>query len=147
MEHGDAGIGNSSEQGAIEHHSSRQGVCLQSCPTYEAQSWSSAPWEGQQVRMNEVATLQAHPAIYIALLSLITCHTGRLHQSHDAKVMMRSLLLQMAEEGAAWEAPGKNSITCAVILPGVVIVASTQPHTLKALTLNQPGSSSVRCEG
>ena len=62
-------------------------------------------------------------------------------------LMMPMSLLQMAEEGAAWEPSSKASITCAVVLPGMIIVATAQPHKLTALTLSQPGPPSVRCEG
>ena len=81
------------------------------------------------------------------LPSHVLCCRSCLHESHDANVVMELSLLQMAEEGAAWEPSSKASITCAVVLPGVVIVATVQPHKLTALTLNQPGSPSVRCEG
>ena len=89
----------------------------------------------------------SHSAVCNTLLSHMLRHKDRLHGSHDAIIMMELSLLQMAEEGAAWEPPSKASITCAVVLPGMVIVATAQPHKLTALALNQPGSPSVRCEG
>ena len=90
---------------------------------------------------------QAHNAICDAMLRHVWCHRGSPYQMRDADVMTKPLLQQMAEEGAAWEPPSKASITCAVVLPGMIIVATAQPHRLTALALNQPGSPSVRCEG
>ena len=150
MEHSDAGTGDSSGQGTTEHHSRKyvSGSLLQSRPSYEAQSRSSALCEGQQVRISKShRPKHSCSAVCDTLLSRLPSHEGRLHVSHHAKVVMQLALLQMAEEGAAWEPSSKASITCAVVLPGVVIVATAQPHKLTALTLNQPGSPSARCEG
>lgn len=147
MEHSDAGVGDYSGQGTIEHHSSGRSSCSQSRLSSEAQLRSSALWEGQQVRVSKSPHLKhSYSAVCNTLLSHLLRHIGRLHDFHHASVVQLSLL-QMAEEGAAWEPPSKASITCAVVLPGVIIVATAQPHRLTTLTLNQPGSPSVRCEG
>ena len=70
---------------------------------------------------------------------------GLLHDCKDQLLVRASVsALQVGEEAAMWRPPGSASITCAVVMPDLVVVASAQPHALTALVLSHPGSPSGR---